>query len=188
MEEKNQQDFEINTEGAEQYPAPTKRASAGLVLKPWQLAVAAVAIVALVVGGVVLGIVLGNKNGGNADDSPVDYEWVLPEGVQTNPDQIVLPGYVELTFPAGKQVIEIVLPNPATNPCYFRYTLVLENTGEVLYRSKLIAPGKAVLEIKLSRPLEKGDYALLIGIDSFSLADGSTPMNGGEQKVLLKVR
>ena len=41
MEEKNQQDFEINTEGAEQYPAPTKRAAAGLVLKPWQLAVAA---------------------------------------------------------------------------------------------------------------------------------------------------
>lgn len=188
MEEKNQQDFEINTEDAEQYSAPTKRASAGLVLKPWQLAVAAVAIVALVVGGVVLGIVLGNKNGGNADDSPVDYEWVLPEGVQTNPDQIVLPGYVELTFPAGEQVIEIVLPNPATNPCYFRYTLMLEHTGEVLYQSKLIAPGKAVLEIKLSRPLEKGDYALLIGIDSFSLADGSTPMNGGEQKVLLKVR
>ena len=167
---------------------PVRRAAAGLVLKPWQLALAAVAIVALVVGGVVLGIVLGNKGGGSFDDSPVDYEWELPEGVQTNPDQIVLPGYVELTFPAEEQVIEIVLPNPATNPCYFRYTLMLEDSGEVLYRSQLIAPGKAVLEIKLSRPLPVGDYALLISIDSFSLADGTTPMNGGEQKVLLKVR
>ena len=66
--------------------------------------------------------------------------------------------------------------------------LLSADTGEVLYQSKLIAPGKAVLEIKLSRPLPAGDYALLIGIDSFSLADGTTPMNGGEQKVLLKVR
>ena len=165
-----------------------KRDAAGLVIKPWQLAVAAVAVVAMIVGGVVLGIVLGNKNGGSYDDSPVDYEWVLPDGAQTNPDQIILPGYVELTFQAGKQVIEIVLPNPASNPCYFRYTLVLEETGEVLYQSRLIAPGKAVLEIKLSRPLEVGDYSLLIGVDSVSLTDGRTPMNGGEQRVLLKVR
>ncbi len=140
------------------------------------------------IGSVVLGIVLGNKNNGSFDDSPVDYEWVLPEGVQTNPDQIVLPGYVELTFPAGEQIIEIVLPNPASNPRYFRYTLILEETGEVLYQSRLIAPGKAVLEIKLSRPRDKGDYSLLVGIDSVSIADGRTPMNGGEQKVLLKVR
>lgn len=165
-----------------------KREAAGLVIKPWQLAVAAVAVVAMIVGGVVLGIVLGNKNSGSYDDSPVDYEWVLPDGAQTNPDQIILPGYVELTFQAGKQVIEIVLPNPASNPCYFRYTLILEGTGEVLYQSKLIAPGKAVLEIKLSRPLEVGDYSLLIGVDSVSLTDGRTPMNGGEQRVLLKVR
>lgn len=165
-----------------------KREAAGLVIKPWQLAVAAVTVVAMIVGGVVLGIVLGNKNGGSYDDSPVDYEWVLPDGAQTNPDQIILPGYVELTFPAGEQVIEIVLPNPASNPCYFRYTLVLEETGEVLYQSRLIAPGKAVLEIKLSRPLEVGDYSLLIGVDSVSLTDGRTPMNGGEQRVLLKVR
>ena len=165
-----------------------KREAAGLVIKPWQLAVAAVTVVAMIVGGVVLGIVLGNKNGGSYDDSPVDYEWVLPDGAQTNPDQIILPGYVELTFPAGEQVIEIVLPNPASNPCYFRYTLVLEETGEVLYQSRLIAPGKAVLEIKLSRSLEVGDYSLLIGVDSVSLTDGRTPMNGGEQRVLLKVR
>ena len=58
----------------------------------------------------------------------------------------------------------------------------------MLYQSRLIAPGKAVLEIKLSRPLEVGDYSLLIGVDSVSLTDGRTPMNGGEQKVLLKVR
>ncbi len=171
--------------------ALAKWASTGLVIQSWQLAIAAVAVVAMVVGGVVLGVVLGNRNNAKDsafDDSPVDYEWVMPEGGDTNEDQIILPGYVDLTFPAGEQEIEVVLPNPKGNPCYFRYTLMLEATGEILYQSKLIPPGKAVLAIKLSRPLPKGDYSLLIGIDSVSLVDGRTPMNGGEQSVLLKVR
>lgn len=168
-----------------------KWASTGLVIQSWQLVVAAAVVVAMVVGGVVLGVMLGNSGNSQKpgfDDSPVDYEWVLPEGGYTNDGQIVLPGYVELTFPAGEQEIEIVLPNPKGNPCYFRYTLLLEDTGEVLYQTTLIPPGKAVLEIKLSRPLAAGEYSLLIAIDSISLADGRTPMNGGEQKVLLKVR
>jgi len=179
---------DVEANAFQEEPAPQKQATAGIVLKPWQLAVAAVVVVALVVGGVVLGIVLGNKNNSNFDDSPVDYDWILEEGGQTHEDQIILPGYVELTFPAGEQEIEIVLPNPKGNPCYFRYTLIMESTGEILYQSRLIPPGQAVLQIKLSRPLEKGDYSLLIGVDTVSLADGRTPMNGGEQKVLLKVR
>ena len=179
---------EVEANTFQEEPAPKKQATAGIVLKPWQLAIAAVVVVALVVGGVVLGIVLGNKNNSNFDDSPVDYDWILEEGGQTHEGQIILPGYVELTFPADEQEIEIVLPNPKGNPCYFRYTLVLEGTGEILYQSRPIPPGQAVLQIKLSRPLEKGDYSLLIGVDTVSLADGRTPMNGGEQKVLLKVR
>ena len=168
-----------------------KWASTGLVIQSWQLVVAAAVVVTMVASGVALGVALGNRNASqnsNFNDSPVDYEWVLPEGGYTNEDQIVLPGYDQLTFPAGKQEIEIVLPNPKGNPCYFRYTLLLEDTGEILYQTTLIPPGKAVLEIKLSRPLPKGDYSLVIGIDSISLADGRTPMNGGEQKILLKVR
>ena len=183
---------EVSVAGnGESSAALVKAAAVGLVVKPWQLAVAAVVVAAMVVGGVVLGVVLGNRNNPNDsdfDDSPVDYEWVLPEGGHTNEDQIILPGYVDLTFPAGEDEIEVVLPNPAGNPCYFRYTLMIEETGEILYQSKLIPPGKAVLEIKLSRPLTKGDYSLLIAIDSISLTDGRTPMNGGEQKVFLKVR
>ncbi len=168
---------------------PAKVAPKGLVLQAWQLAVAAVIVVAMVAGGVLLGIVLGNRN--YADDfngSPVDYDWVLPQGSNPGANQIVLPGYGDLLFTAGQKQIEIILPNPKGNPCYFRYTLLLEETGEILYQSPLIAPGKAVLEIELSRALPKGDYHLTIAIDSISLADGRTPMNGGEHRVLLQVR
>ena len=179
---------EPKSDALQEGSVPTKQMSAGIVIKLWQLAVAIAVVVAMVFGGMAFGIALGNKNQSNFNDSPVDYEWVLPQGGSTNKDQIVLPGYDKLVIPAGEKQIEIVLPNPKGNPCYFRYTLVLQETGEILYQSKLIPPGKAVLQIELSRPLPVGDYTLLIGIDSISLADGRTPMNGGEGKALLQVR
>lgn len=161
----------------------------GLVVQTWQLILALVVVVAMVVGGVLLGVLLGNRNGGDTfNGSPVDYDWELQHGATTNPNQITLPGYADLLFPADKKQIEMVLPNHKSNPCYLRYTLMLEETGEILYQSPLIAPGKAVLEIELSRILPIGDYHLVIAIDSVSLADGRTPMNGAEHRVLLQVR
>ena len=161
----------------------------GLVVQTWQLILALVVVVAMVVGGVLLGVLLGNRNGDDTfNGSPVDYDWELQNGGTTNPNQITLPGYGDLFFPAGAKQIEMVLPNHKSNPCYLRYTLMLEETGEILYQSPLIAPGKAVLEIELSRILPIGDYHLVIAIDSVSLADGRTPMNGAEHRVLLQVR
>ena len=161
----------------------------GLVVQTWQLIVALVVVAAMVVGGVLLGVFLGNrKDDDGFNGSPVDYDWELQHGAATNPNQITLPGYADLLFPADKKQIDMILPNHKSNPCYLRYTLVLEETGEILYQSPLIAPGKAVLEIELSRILPIGDYHLVIAIDSVSLADGRTPMNGAEHRVLLQVR
>lgn len=161
----------------------------GLVVQTWQLAIAAVIVVAMIAGGVVLGVLLGNREDANDfNGSPVDYDWVLPQGSNPGANQIVVPGYGDLLFTAGQKQIEIILPNPKNNPCYFRYTLLLDDTGEILYQSPLIAPGKAVLEIELSRALTKGDYHLTIVIDSIAIADGRTPMNGAEHHVLLQVR
>ena len=137
----------------------------------------------------VLGVVLGNRNSANDfNGSPVDYDWELQNGGVINANQITLPGYADLFFPAGQKQIEMILPNHKSNPCYLRYTLLLEGTGEILCQTPLIAPGKAVLEIELSRTLPVGDYYLIIAIDSISLADGRTPMNGAEHRVLLQVR
>lgn len=161
----------------------------GLVVQTWQLIVALVVVAAMVVGGVLLGVFLGNrKDDDGFNGSPVDYDWELQHGGATNPNQITLPGYADLLFPADKKQIDMILPNHKSNPCYLRYTLMLEETGEILYQSPLIAPGKAVLEIELSRILPVGDYHLVIAIDSVSLADGRTPMNGAEHRVLLQVR
>ena len=142
-------------------------------------------MLALVVGGVVLGRFLGDEN---TEDSIVDYTGTLVNNSPADPNGITLPGYPTLTFIAGRQKVALELPNPSGNPCYFRYTLTLAETGEVIYQSVLLKPGEAIETLTLNSPLRAGTYTLLITIDTFSLTDGITPMNGGVQEVILNVK
>ncbi len=169
------------------FSAFTKLATKGFVIQSWQIAVAVAVVLALVTGGVLLGTVLGEK-GPELDDSAINYDWDLSGSENTNADGIILPGYPTLTFPAGQSEIAILLPNPSKNPCFFRYTLSLVETNEVLYQSGLIKPGTAIPKAELSRALPAGTYTLRITIDTFSLSDGTTPMNGGLQEVKLIVQ
>ncbi len=167
---------------AEQVVAPTKK---GITLQPWHLALAVVVVLALITGAVFLGTVLGNKN---ADDPIVDYTGDLNNGSSNDSEGIILPGYSALTFPANSKKVALELPNPTGNPCYFRYTLTVVETGEEIYQSELLEPGKMLKTITLNNPLTAGTYTLRIEIDTFSLTDGTTPMNGGVQDVKMNVK
>ena len=155
-----------------------------LQLHRWHLIVFAVALAALVAGGVVLGIQLAPQRG--IDDDAVNYPWSPPDQ-STGSGDIALPGYEKITFPANETRVGLVLPNPAGNPCNFRFTLMLADTGEVLYRSGMIPPGMAVTEITLARALSVGNYRLTVQIDTSSLDEG-VPMNGATLSVDLEVR
>ena len=144
------------------------------------------AIVAvLVVGGVLLGTLLGNKD---IDDPIVDYTGPLVNQNPDDPSSIALPGYSALVFSANSKKVTLELPNPSGNPCYFQYALTVVETGEEIYRSELLEPGKMVKDLTLNKALPAGTYTLRITIDTFSLLDGTTPMNGGVQEVELTVK
>lgn len=170
---------------AEQQAAVGASQKSGLVIQPWQLALAVVVMLALITGAVYLGTVLGNKN---ASDPIVDYTGGLNNGDFADPSGITLPGYSALTFAANSKKVALELPNPTGNPCYFRYTLTIVETGEEIYQSELLAPGKAIETLTLNQALSAGTYTLRIEIDTFSLTDGTTPMNGGVQEVKLTVK
>lgn len=183
-------------DGKEASKAPTtdkrrsaiaKLATKGFVIKSWQIAVAAVVVIALVVGGVLLGTIWGNE-GTKAKDPIVDYTGPIVDTDPENPSNITLPGYSTLMFPANSQKVKLELPNPSGNPCYFRYTLTVVETGDVLYESEWIDPGKMVKDLTLRRSLSAGTYTLRITIDTFSLQEGNAPMNGGLQEVGLIVK
>ena len=103
------------------------------------------------------------------------------------PEGIRIPGYPSITVPADTTDIEMNLENPAGNPCYFTFELVLKDTNETLYTSKMVEPGKAITNVTLSHGLENGEYPAVIKISTASLEDGSA-MNGANVETTLIVQ
>ena len=69
------------------------------------------------------------------------------------------------------------LMNPEGNPCYFTFEIVLSDTGESIYKSAMVEPGKTISNVKLNHSLSAGEYKAVIKISTSSLTDG-TAMNG----------
>ncbi len=156
-----------------------------VVLKKSHLAIGAIAIALLLTGAVLLGMWI-NRGHEEIDPNAIPYNGALTSPPPTA-DQIALPGYSDIVFPAGQRDVQIVLPNPEGNRCYFVFSFVLDETGEELYRSGLIPSGMAVTEVRLSRPLDAGVYTLRICIEPLSL-DKQTPLNGGIYETVLTVK
>ena len=166
-------------------PSPVKAAGIHLVLRPVHLIIAAVCALAIVAGGVLLGIQIHNWTVDPDIDRDAE-KYPYPVVTDTAEDQIAVPGYSTVQFPANTRRASIVLPNPENNPCYFVFSIILTDSGETVYRSGMIPPGMAVTEITLQRPLESGTYPIEIRIETFSLTDKS-PMNGANVKATLVV-
>lgn len=110
----------------------------------------------------------------------------MPENM--DPTKIALPGFEGLVMNAGSDKLYAALWNPETNPCYFKFSLELKETGEILYESGLVPPGKAITEETLTRKMDEGKYLVLVKMDTFSLEDDTQPLNGGSSETILEVR
>ena len=119
----------------------------------------------------------GDWNGGELPDKTDDAPSV----------GIKIPGYPSITLPKDQKTVHVALVNPEGNPCYFTFELVLKDTGESLYKSKLVPPGKAITEITMSKALSAGQYNATIKISTTSLEDGSA-MNGANVETVLIVK
>lgn len=173
----------------------------GITLTKSKLVILILIILLLIGGGVVLGLNWQSWFGGDTqtpaststlvpDLDPNASNWVgqqLPDQSGGESTGIQIPGYPSITLPADTQEVPVALLNPEGNPCYFRFELVLKDTGESLYQSGLVAPGQAIYQIQLSRPLSAGEYDAVIQITTSSLTD-LNPMNGANVETLLIVQ
>lgn len=118
-------------------------------------------------------------------------EWSgqpIPDKTEDAPKVgIKIPGYPSITLPADQETVNVAFLNPEGNPCYFTFELVLKETGESLYMSKLVPPGQAITEITMARALPAGEYEATIKITTTSLEDGSA-MNGANVETVLNVK
>ncbi len=157
-----------------------------------QRSLALVLCIALIVAGAVFGPKLfgaGEEAGGNAflpelEEGAVDWEGTKTDDTGGVVPGIAIPGYKSITIAADTTQVEVNLQNPEGNPCYFQISLILAD-GTVLYQSKMVEPGKGLYEITLTQALAAGEYDAVVKYDTFSLADGTTPMNGAEVQIKL---
>ena len=170
-----------------------------IVISKKTLIVALVVLLLLIVGVVTLALNWNNwfgdvPNGpsssqtGDLDIDPGADDWngeKLPDKTDDAPAAgIKIPGYPSITLPKDQKTVNVALVNPNGNPCYFTFEIVLKDTGESLYKSKLVPPGKAITEITMSEALPAGEYDATIKITTTSVADGSA-MNGANVETVL---
>ena len=128
---------------------------------------------------------------GNLDIDENAGDWngqTLPDKTPSAPAVgIKIPGYPSIMLPKDQKTVNVALLNPEGNPCYFAFEIVLKDTGESIYQSKLVPPGKAITEITMTRALSAGEYPATIKITTTSLEDGSA-MNGANVETVLIVK
>ena len=172
---------------------------AQIVISKKTLIIALIVLLLLIAGTVTLALGWNTWFGSGAPQGPTG-ELEIDENAkdwngQTLPDKtddapavgIKIPGYPSITLPKGQKTVNVALLNPEGNPCYFTFEIVLKETGESLYKSKLVPPGKAITEITMSRALSAGEYNATIKITTTSLEDGSA-MNGANVETVLIVK
>lgn len=99
---------------------------------------------------------------------------------------IKIPGYADITISSDSDNIPITLLNPEGNPCNFKFTLEIEETGESICTTDYVKPGDAINGAALNSALSKGNYTLIINIKTSSVDTGAE-MNGAQVKTHLDV-
>lgn len=90
---------------------------------------------------------------------------------------IQIPYYGDVYMEGGSDKIDMTLVNPKENDCYFVYTFILSDTGEEIYQSDLIEPGRALTEAELEDKVPAGTYKMDIRIDTYTMDDQKTLNN-----------
>lgn len=93
-------------------------------------------------------------------------------------DGIKVPGYSTIYVPQGAKEVEVNFFNPEENDVYFEICLVIADTEEEIYKSKLLSPGQHLYSIELNDTLDKGTYDMNIIYNTYSMDEDYTPKNG----------
>lgn len=140
----------------------------------------------ILIGVIVAFLYLTRESGPPLDKSAIAYQ--MPNGLKNeDPSRIMLPGFGTLVMDAQTGEVQAALANPEGNPCYFRYVIVLEDTGEELYRTGLLEPGTAVMDFTIDEDLEPGTYNIQLQIETSQLSDYTQEMNSGVVAAVLEV-
>ena len=174
----------------------------GIVIQKKHIVIAAVIILLLLVGGILLGANWNKWFGDKQLDTTVsetedsskpsieldenagEYTGEKPKDQGGEEVGIKIPGYPSITIEKDTEDVQMALMNPEGNPCYFKFEIVLKDSGETIFESKYVKPGDCIYDVHLNKPLAEGEYPAAIKISTISL-DGETPLNGANVETVL---
>lgn len=119
------------------------------------------------------------------DPNASDYAPSTKLDLETDPNNIAIPGYKDIKIKAGTDTAYVALWNPTNNPCLFKFTIKLTEGDKILYESGLVAPGKAITEVKLNQIIPAGEHEISIDVETFALDDAEKRLNGGVVETVL---
>lgn len=84
-----------------------------------------------------------------------------------------------------------LLLNVEGNAYNLQYTIMLKETGEEIYQSKVIRPGYGVREFNMNRSFEAGEYPIVIRVNSSAMEESDNAedaaYNAGQLEAVLIV-
>lgn len=135
---------------------------------------------AVLVVAIAAGFLLKNNRNAASDGLKVQkntVEWNQDMKSADEDAGIQIPYYSDVYMEGGTNTIDMTLVNPKENDCYFTYTFILSDTGEEIYQSDLIGPGRALEQVKLNQEVPNGTYKLNIRVDTYTMEDQETLNN-----------
>ncbi len=122
-------------------------------------------------------------------------DLITPTPAPTEPG-VAIPGWGSITLPAGVTEAATTLKNPDANADWYYLTFEMrlptvdEETGEesyeVLFTTGLIPPGQYCNQVTLTRPLEAGEYNVILHVQPYRMSD-KTPTNNADTETVLIV-
>lgn len=177
----------------------------GITIQKKHIIIAVIIILLLLIGGVLLGANWNKWFGDKQPDTTVsdtadsskpsldidpnagEYTGEKPKDESGEAVGIKIPGYPSITIAKDTENVTMALLNPEGNPCYFKFVIVLKDTGETIFESKYVPPGDAITDVTLTRALSEGEYDATIQITTIAL-DQETPLNGANVETVLVVK
>jgi hypothetical protein len=99
---------------------------------------------------------------------------------------IAVPGFGDQIFlQPDTDILYMRMSNPIRNIVFFQYSIILADTGEVIFQSDQIKPGFEITEEKLNRTFQRGVYPIIIKIDTMDIVTHSTTNGASFQSNLV---
>lgn len=171
--------------GAEDEAREIRRSNKKLKEK---MSVKQISIIALII--IILILLLKSCGGENGILPPIFEDAEYVEQQKEHPDHI--DGYTAIPvvddFTVSKSKPYVTLYNPETNSgySYLKYKFTNTETGEVIYESGLVEPGKK-FSVPFGEFLEAGQYNVKVEIFNFDYKDYTKQKNGGQSEITITV-